>query len=233
VSDYLVITCEHGGNAIPARYRNLFESETLRLWLDSHRGFDDGALIMAEELAAAFAAPLVASTTSRLLIDLNRSQGHPQLFSPPTRDAPADVRREILEQYYRPFRTQVETLVTQAVDAGHRAVHISSHSFTPELHGEVRNNDIGLLYDPSRSGERELCLRWKSSLQRVAPEFRVRRNYPYRGKNDGFTTTLRRHFRPEAYVGIELEINQKLVGTNRWPGIRSRIIDALRIARSP
>lgn len=33
-------------------------------------------------------------------------------------------------------------------------------------------------------------------------------NYPYLGKSDGFTTSLRKQF-PFQYIGIELEINQK------------------------
>ena len=72
-----VITCEHGGNRIPAPYRDLFH--THQALLDSHRGYDPGALIMARALATAFAAPLVTSTVSRLLVDLNRSVGHPRL----------------------------------------------------------------------------------------------------------------------------------------------------------
>ena len=63
----LVITCEHGGNRIPSLYRDLFHD--YQVLLDSHRGFDPGALVMARALAAAFAAPLVASTVSRLLVD--------------------------------------------------------------------------------------------------------------------------------------------------------------------
>ena len=34
-------------------------------------------------------------------------------------------------------------------------------------------------------------------------------NYPYLGKADGFTTSLRQEFQ-ERYIGIELELNQKL-----------------------
>ena len=36
---------------------------------------------MAKALADAFAAPLVSSTVSRLVIDLNRSLGHPHVWS--------------------------------------------------------------------------------------------------------------------------------------------------------
>ena len=74
--DSFLITCEHGGNRVPAPYRRLFRGR--RALLDSHRGYDPGALVMARALAAAFTAPLVTSTVSRLLIDLNRSTGHPQ-----------------------------------------------------------------------------------------------------------------------------------------------------------
>jgi predicted N-formylglutamate amidohydrolase len=142
-SDGLVITCEHGGNRIPASYHDLFHAH--QALLDSHRGYDPGALIMARALATAFAAPLVASTVSRLLIDLNRSLGHPRLHSEATRKAPAEVRQRILEHYYQPYRAQAERIVRQAIVDHGLVVYLSSHSFTPELHGKVREADIGLL----------------------------------------------------------------------------------------
>ena len=95
-----MVTCEHGGNRIPAPYRRLFQGQ--RALLDSHRGYDAGALVMATALSENLRAPLVASTTSRLLIDLNRSLGHRDLFSAVTRRAPAKTRTEIVEQHYRP-----------------------------------------------------------------------------------------------------------------------------------
>ena len=181
--DTFIITCEHGGNRIPAPYRRLFRGQ--RALLDSHRGYDPGSLVMAKALASTWRAPLVASTTSRLLIDLNRSIGHPQLFSAATRGAPAETRAQIVDKHYRPYRVQVERLVRQAVSRGHRVIHISSHSFTAELDGRVRGTDVGLLYHPGRRGEAEVCARWKESLAAAAPELRVRRNYPYAGKETG------------------------------------------------
>jgi len=226
-TDYFLITCEHGGNRIPSRYRHLFAGfEEL---LQTHRGYDAGALALARELAKALAAPLFVSTTSRLLIDLNRSIGHPRLYSEATRDVSSTVRGEILEKYYLPHRSRVEADIAEAVARGHRVIHIASHSFTPEISGEVRNADIGLLYDPARSGEIELCLRWQAQLKVLAPHLKVRRNYPYAGKSDGFTAYLRRRFPAEVYVGIELEINQQHVfnGGCRWRAFRGRVIEAL------
>jgi predicted N-formylglutamate amidohydrolase len=196
--DYgIVITCEHGGNRIPSPYRDLFHAH--QALLDSHCGFDPGALVMARALAAAFAAPVVTSTVSRLLVDLNRSVGHPRHYFEATRNEPAEVRQRILKYYYQPYRTQAERLVRKAIaDHGH-AVHLSSHSFTPELDGKVRNADIGLLYDPARQDEVDLCERWKAELKACAPDLRVRRNYPYAGKGDGLTAWFRQRLPPSTY----------------------------------
>jgi len=197
--------------------------------LDSHRGYDAGALLMAQDLATAFDGALVTSTVSRLLVDLNRSIGHPKLFSETTRRLPPPVREEILAQYYRPYREQVERLVAQAVADGQRVIHISSHSFTPELNGKVRNADVGLLYDPARHGEVELCARWRATLAELAPSLRVRRNYPYAGKGDGLTAYLRQRFAPNTYIGIELEVNQQIVQSDagQWTALRTLLVDSL------
>jgi predicted N-formylglutamate amidohydrolase len=110
-------------------------------------------------------------------------------------------------------------------------IHVSSHSFTPALDGKVRRADVGLLYDPARQGEAALCARWKASLAVIAPEVRVRRNYPYAGKGDGVTSALRRSHPRGAYIGIELEINQEIVlAGRRFAALRGVLINALRMA---
>ena len=230
--DSFLVTCEHGGNRIPASWQALFRGHAALL--DTHRGYDPGALVMARQLARALRAPLVTSTISRLLIDLNRSLGHPQLFSVATRGAPKSVRERIVERHYVPYRTQVERLVRRSVSSGRRVIHISSHSFTPVLYGNVRRADVGLLYHPGRRGEVNLCAQWKAALARMAPELRVRRNYPYAGKGDGLTSYLRLRFPPAAYVGVELEVNQKIVfaAGRRWTALRGVLVDSLRAARA-
>ena len=223
----VVITCEHGGNRIPAPYRALFEAH--RALLETHRGYDPGALRMARDLAVAFAAPLVSSVVSRLLVDLNRSVGHPRLHLDVARDAPAALRRRILAEHYQPYRARAERAVARAIAEHGRVFHLSSHSFTPELNGRVRDADVGLLYDPARPGEVELCARWKAALNALAPGLSVRRNYPYAGKGDGLTSWFRRRLPPEAYVGVELEINQKHVfgALDAWTALRRVVVASL------
>lgn len=223
----LLISCEHAGRRIPARYRRLFAGH--EALLDSHRGHDPGALALARKLAAAFGAPLFYSTVSRLLIDLNRSVGHPRLYSTVTRPLPAAARHEILARFYLPYRDRVLAHAARAIEHGHRVVHISSHSFTPVLDGEARRADVGLLYDPTRRGESALARAWQSRLEALGPEWKVRRNYPYRGSSDGLTAHLRKRFPPDRYVGVELEINQKHVfaGGRTWKRLRRLLIETL------
>jgi len=224
---YFLISCEHGGNRIPPIYRQFFAGfEPL---LHSHRGYDMGALRMAREFAAMLDAPLFASTTSRLLVDLNRSIGHPQLYSEAIRNSPIAIRREILERCYLPYRTEAESSIEGALRQGSSVIHISSHSFTPELNGKVRNADIGFLYDPGRHLELDFCNRWRAALRISAPTLKVRRNYPYRGTADGFAGHLRRRFPADLYTGIELEINQKHVfeGATHWGTLRRLLLETL------
>ncbi|MGE5526059.1 MAG: N-formylglutamate amidohydrolase [Rhodospirillaceae bacterium] len=226
----VLITCEHGGNRIPAPYRNYFTGH--EALLRSHRGHDPGALVLARELARACSAPLVYSTTSRLLIELNRSPGHRRLYSDVTRGLSPDEKKELFAHYYLPYRLEVERYVAAAVRSSRRVIHVSSHSFTPVLDGERRNTDIGLLYDPSREPEASLCLAWRAALLAAMPHLVVRRNYPYRGTSDGLTTHLRRHFRPSQYIGIEIEVNQKhaLGDARRWSALRRAVTLSLRAA---
>ena len=106
----LVITCEHGGNHIPAVYRPLFEGQDAVL--QSHRGFDAGALKMAETLAEAFGAPLVSATVSRLLVDLNRSTHNRTLHAEGVRRLPATQRQQVLTTVTAPLRQWVTIATT-------------------------------------------------------------------------------------------------------------------------
>ncbi len=223
----VLITCEHGGNSIPREYRGLFRG--FERVLASHRGYDPGALQLARDMAAAFGAPLVASTVSRLLVELNRSPGHPALLSERTRSLDAEGRRRLMARYYDPYRRDVQGRIADAVAKGSRVLHVSCHSFTPELAGVVRNADVGLLYDPRRSSERTLSVRWSGLLRQRIEPLRVRRNYPYRGYADGLTTFLRRQFADRAYAGIEIEVNQRhaLAGGPAWRTLRRQVIESL------
>jgi predicted N-formylglutamate amidohydrolase len=226
----LLITCEHAGKRVPPAYRELFAGQDELL--DTHRGWDPGALPLARQMAKAFGAPLFHTETTRLLIDNNRTLGSPELYSEFTKPLPPAVRRAIVERYYWPHRTPILAWVRDTIAGGRRVLHVASHSFTPELDGIVRSAEVGFLYDPRRRAEAAFCDRWIEALHGQRPDLRLRRNYPYLGNSDGLCFRLRKLHPGEVYVGIELEVNQAFAraGGRPWARIRAALIDSMRAA---
>lgn len=211
----VILSCEHGGNDVPDAHARLFQGAGAIL--GTHRGYDIGSLGVGLRMACLLAAPLYATSVTRLLVEVNRSIGHDNLFSEFTRDLPAKAQAEILDAYYHPHRDSVRAGIDAAVAAGHRVVHIGVHSFTDVLDGRERAFDVGFLFDPGRPGELELSNAWRAAM--ADTDWRVRFNEPYLGTDDGLVTSLRTMYDPRVYVGLELEVRQGLIveptGQNR------------------
>jgi predicted N-formylglutamate amidohydrolase len=204
--DALLFTCEHGGNQIPARYKSHFRGEDKLL--ETHRGYDIGALSVAKALAKEMGAPLFFSTTSRLVVDLNRSLGHKTAFSEFTESLAKSEKDHITARFYEPYRRSVTEWIQNQIAAKKRVLHLSIHSFTPVLRGVVRNAEVGILYDPKRPLELAFACDLHDQLVAMQDLYRVRRNYPYLGYADGFQTSLRKMFSERVYAGLEIEMNQ-------------------------
>ncbi|HEX7235389.1 MAG TPA: N-formylglutamate amidohydrolase [Gammaproteobacteria bacterium] len=210
----LLVSCEHGGNGVPEAYAPLFADAAGVL--ATHRGYDLGALDIARAFGRRLGVTPFIATTTRLVVDLNRSPGNRNVFSAYTRSLRAEQRAAALAAHYWPYRTAVETAVADAARAGDAVLHVSAHSFTPVLRGEVRNCDVGFLYDPRAAGEVRFVEAWYAALAAAAPALTLRRNFPYRGVSDSLVTYLRRRYGARGYAGMELEINQKHVGGAAW-----------------
>jgi predicted N-formylglutamate amidohydrolase len=215
----LLVSCEHGGNRVPREYAPLFAGAADVL--ATHRGYDLGAADVARAFGRRLGVTPFMAMTTRLVVDLNRSPGNRNVFSSYTRSLPVGRREAALAAHYRPYRDAVESAVTDAVGAGETVLHVSSHSFTPELRGEVRNCDVGFLYDPRGRGEVRFVEAWYAALAAAAPALVLRRNYPYRGVSDALVTHLRRRYGSRGYVGVELEVNQKHVASRGWRSLVS------------
>lgn len=230
LSSSLIVTCEHATNRLPARYRGLgLKSQALA----SHIAWDPGAREVARHLARRFQSPYHEGRYSRLLIDLNRSPHHPKLVPriafgvpvPGNRGLSRQQKRERVDRYYRPYREAVLRDIERILTLRRICLHLSVHSFTPRLNREDRAADVGILYDPVRTAERELAGRIVSALRELG--LRVRRNYPYRGTSDGLTTFCRRSFSRRAYAGLELEVNQRLLLPRVTPDLKRRLTEGL------
>lgn len=212
--EQLIISCEHASNLLPARYGNL---GLRRRALESHIAWDRGARAIARYCADRLDCVYHEGQYSRLLIDLNRSPHHPKLIPKVAFGVPVpgntglsdEERRARVVNYYQPYRQRLLADLRRLIRTSGACLHFSIHTFAPRAGRTTRRADIGVLYDPARRWERENALALASWLQ--AQGLNTRCNYPYRGTNDGFTSFSRRNFSGNDYLGIEIEVNQRLL----------------------
>lgn len=104
-----VITCEHATNNVPDHYRHLFtEAEDE---LESHRGWDPGAFIIAHTIQKAIHAPIIYYPFTRLLIEPNRSLHHPRLFSDFSKYISKSEKEDLIRNFCLPYRLRAEQLL--------------------------------------------------------------------------------------------------------------------------
>jgi predicted N-formylglutamate amidohydrolase len=221
----IIVTCEHAGKYIPNAYSHLFEEK--EELLNSHRGWDIGALEIGKYAARMLQAPFFFQKVSRLLIETNRSLNNSELFSEYTPSLSMDEKQHLINTYYQPYRNEVEKEITLAIEKKMSVVHISVHSFTPVLNGIERSVDLGILFDEQRENEQQFSVDWKDRLATELPELLVMLNVPYNGADDGFTTYLRTKYTADKYLGIELEVNQKYAGHASLELIKKAIVSTL------
>lgn len=218
-----LVTCEHAGNAVPNHYSYLFEGkeEILR----SHRGWDPGAVQVAEMLSRELTAPYYICETTRLLVEPNRSLHSNSLFSEFSQSLNDNEKDQLLKEFYHPHRNAVEELIRVSPNP---ILHLSIHTFTPVWNGVEREVDVGLLFDPERTNEASFCEMYREKLAQTLERINIKFNEPYKGIDDGFTTYLRTRFDNERYLGIEIEINQKFAGSESMDRLAEALSTTLR-----
>ena len=210
---YYLVTAEHAGNMIPENFAQFFRGQVCRQRLLSHEGWDPGSAEVASVISEKLKAPLISQPVSRLLIEMNRSLGNPELFSAISREFCPKLKTELIEKYYRPYREKVIAHIENGLRSNDQVIHLSIHTFAEIWNGAKRKTDIGLLFDPERPSEKALCSSLIKSMESTLPQMFIEFNKPYLGIDDGLTTYLRTVYPDSHYAGIEIEINQKFVDT--------------------
>lgn len=202
-----IITCEHASKRVPdCCSAFLLPPASER---EQHRVYDWGARHVARKLAEKLHAPIYEGKITRLAIDLNRSIDHPELFSETVKAQSETLKARLIARYYFPFRSKVEKRIEEWIEHRFNVVHLSIHSFTPRLNGNLRAVDFGVLFDETRAFESALSREIFSYHSNKYDFLSTKSNTPYQGIDDGHATALRKVF-PENYAGIEIEYSQSL-----------------------
>jgi predicted N-formylglutamate amidohydrolase len=147
----LILVCEHASRFIPDGLNDLgLSDEAAR----EHIAWDIGALALAEGLAEALGATLLAANYSRLLIDLNRPRHAPDSIPlqseiyqvPGNRDLDEATREYRRHCLFKPFHARLQTLIDARVEQNKPVRVVGIHSFTPIYYGQPRPLEVGVLY---------------------------------------------------------------------------------------
>lgn len=175
-SSPVLLICEHAGRAIPNQLGTLGLSRNQR---NLHIAHDIGAEKVARRLSQRLGSTLIMQRYSRLVIDCNRPPGSAQsipevsdlILIEGNADLPDSERRQREISIFEPFAECCRSRIASP----HIRFAFSIHSFTPEMSGQPRPWDLGLLYrSPDSQGDRLAAL-----AQQMWPELLIGCNQPY------------------------------------------------------
>jgi len=203
----LVLSCEHASWTQPPGVDLGVAGDVLQ----SQAGWDHGAFDIASRISEAVGLPVHAGAFTRMFIDLNRPADHPDVIPAVCYGAPvpgnahlsAGDRAARLATFHAPYWDAIRRDVHARLRDPGAVLHLSSHSFSPELDPQNRVFDVGVLYDPSHAFEAELAERMMFALR--AAGLAVRANQPYSGVGPAVCTALREELAGQRYAGIEIE----------------------------
>jgi predicted N-formylglutamate amidohydrolase len=222
-----VIVVDHASRRIPRGLADLGlpASEQQR-----HIAWDIGALAVAQKVAAALDAPLIAQNYSRLVIDCNRDPA--VMTSIPTVSEASSIpgnldlnaaqvserRREIFD----PYHDAVRALLDARLAAGRPTILVAQHSMTNIFKGVRREMHAAILYNRDRRFAGLML-----DMLRREQDLVVADNEPY-FVSDATDYTIPRHGEARGLPHVEIEIRQDLIadetGQSAWAGRITRAL---------
>lgn len=201
----IVLVCEHASSRVPGHLNALGLTPAV---LESHIGWDIGALEMAKECSRLLDAPLLYATYSRLVLDLNRCEDAPDSIVEASANTPipGNIGLSVAERarrqraVYKPFHNALAALLRARVANDPLTAVVTLHSFTPVYRGEHRPWHIGILSDRDRRLADALLGDFRSQ-----PDICCGDNQPY-SPRDGVYHTLARHAQSAALPCVMIEV---------------------------
>jgi predicted N-formylglutamate amidohydrolase len=208
----LVLSCEHASWTQPPGLDLGVPLDVLQ----SQAGWDHGAFDVISRLSEHVRLPVHTGAFTRMFVDLNRPSDHPDVIPDVCYGAPVPGnvhlspgdRTARIAMFHTPYWDAIRRdVAARLVDCG-KVLHLSSHSFDPELDPAARAFDVGVLYDPTHAYESELAERLMFALRGAGLD--VRANLPYSGTGPAVCTSLRAELAGKPYAGIELETSHAM-----------------------
>jgi predicted N-formylglutamate amidohydrolase len=222
-----LFSCDHFGRLIPKVLGDLGLPQDE---LSRHIAWDIGIAGVAERLAHALDAHLIAQRYSRLVIDCNRPPGVassiPRLSEATTIPGNEAISREEAEvrrrEIFEPYHQRIGEIIGARQRQARPTILVSLHSFTPVYAGVRRPWHIGTLYHLDKTLPPLLL-----GALRGEGELVVGDNEPY-AVSDATDYTIPVHGEARGLINSGIEIRQDLIadesGQIEWAERLARIL---------
>ncbi len=119
-----LITCSYATCAIPEAQREIFRGQ--EELLTSEKGWEPGALNLAQGLAMKLSSPLIHGEVSRLLIDLEMTGE--ERWSEFTKKIPQPARSRVTDRIVNKFEHQIENRLVEDLRRNDSIIHFLIHT---------------------------------------------------------------------------------------------------------
>ncbi len=189
-----LFSCEHATCAVPEAFRELFRGseETVA----STKGWDPGALNLAQGFSMKFRTPLVHGDVTRLLIDLN--EGGDDRWSKFSKTLPEATRGKLVDRHERPYRTSLRARISEDLLRHDAVVHVMIHT--------EEGDQAGLIIEtPARDGiAADFAAKWRSRLSADGVDVRVEAG----AADGGLVEDLTAGYPSDRYALLRLKVPQ-------------------------
>ena len=210
-SSNFVVVVDHASRRIP---RKLGDLGVPASELQRHIAWDIGCLGVAQRVAAALDAPLIAQNYSRLVIDCNRDpnvdSSIPKLSEWTTIPGNLELSAAQISarrtEIFDPYHACVRALLEARLAAGRPTILVAQHSMTHSYKDVRRAMHAAILYNRDRRFAGLML-----DMLRREPGLVVGDNDPY-FVSDETDYTIPRHGEARGLPHVEIEIRQDLIG---------------------
>lgn len=204
----LVLTCEHAGQALPARLQgDAPPPEDMA----RHIAYDPGAAAVARALSERLNAALALQPYSRLVIDCNRPRHVPGL-APAISDGSAirfnqGLDHDALEARWQAIHQPFHRAVAGLIGGRGRPALLAVHSFTRQLRGQApRPMAVGLIAREDRTFKTRL----RDAMTAMRSDLNIVLDAPYQIE-DSSDYTIPTHGEGRGLPHLLLEIRNDLI----------------------
>jgi hypothetical protein len=210
-----LITCNHATCAIPEAFRELFKGQ--EDLVTSDKGWEPGALNLAQGLAMKLSTPLIHGDVTRLLIDLDQSGDN--RWSKISAKLPEATRNKLIDRHELKFRNVIEARLVDDLKRHDNTIHLIIHT-APIANGKI-------LFEYAAS---DLAAKISNTAVKALPSLEVdSSSIPLMGKNP-FIEWLLENYASENYGLIRITVSQSFFMKSvpmRWETIKKSLITSI------